>query len=102
MKLLLELRPALEGGHAGIPQENRLLFRGLCQLDGMQVTGLLQSGSRVLAEGLPLVSGEVVRRRLPPDQAVDRMSRVVVSLQQPTHRERLESFSSLLGAIPPL
>jgi len=28
MKLLLELRPAFDG-HAGIPQETRLLFRGL-------------------------------------------------------------------------
>ena len=28
MKVLLELRPALDG-HSGIPQETRLLFRGL-------------------------------------------------------------------------
>ncbi|HEX6705407.1 MAG TPA: glycosyltransferase family 1 protein [Albitalea sp.] len=92
MKILLEMRPALEGGHAGIPQENRLLFRGLCGLDGMSVEGLLQSGGRVLAQGLPGTLNGEERHRLPPDQAVNRMSRVVVSLQQPTRRERLEHW----------
>lgn len=32
IKILLELRPALNG-HAGIPQETRLLFRGLSLLE---------------------------------------------------------------------
>lgn len=52
MKILLELRPAFEG-HAGIPQETRLLFRGLMQLAGTEVEGLLQSGNLVLSKGLP-------------------------------------------------
>jgi len=38
MKILLEMRPALEG-HAGIPQEVRLLFFGLSSLDGIAVDG---------------------------------------------------------------
>jgi hypothetical protein len=60
VRVLLEMRPALEGGHAGIPQENRLLFRGLCGVEGLEVQGLLQCGGRVLAEGLPVVDGEIV------------------------------------------
>jgi glycosyltransferase involved in cell wall biosynthesis len=78
MKILLELRPAL-GGHAGIPQETRLLFRGLAKLDGMQVDGLLQSGNQVLAKGLPARAEAM--RRWPEDRRVDRLSRVVVSLK---------------------
>ena len=97
MKLLLELRPALEG-HAGIPQENRLLFRGLCQLEGLEVQGLLQSSSSVLADGLPMIDGNV-RHSLPSHKEVDHMSRVVVSLQQPTRRERLENWRRTLQSL---
>jgi glycosyltransferase involved in cell wall biosynthesis len=78
MKILLELRPALDG-HAGIPQEARLLFRGLAKLDGLQVDGLLQSGNKVLAKGLPARADAM--RRWPEDRRVDRLSRVVVSLK---------------------
>ena len=97
MKLILELRPALEG-HAGIPQENRLLFRGLCQLEGLEVQGLLQSSSSVLADGLPMIDGNV-RHSLPSHKEVDHMSRVVVSLQQPTRRERLENWRRTLQSL---
>ena len=79
MKILVELRPALEG-HAGIPQEARLLFRGLGQLDGVEVQGLIQSSSRFLTLGLPdsSVPGSPT---LPSHEQIDRLSRVVVSLQ---------------------
>ncbi len=97
MKVLLELRPALDG-HAGIPQENRLLYRGLCQLEGMEVQGLLQSGSDELAGGLPMAGGEV-RHSFSPDREIDHMSRVVVSLQQTTRRERLEGLTRTLRAV---
>jgi glycosyltransferase involved in cell wall biosynthesis len=78
MKILLELRPALDG-HAGIPQETRLLFRGLAQLDGVQIDGLLQSSNQVLAKGLPVRNSAM--RNWPEDRRVDRLSRVVVSLK---------------------
>ena len=52
MKILLELRPALDG-HAGIPQETRLLFRGLRLIDGLDVEGMIIHSGRVLAKGLP-------------------------------------------------
>lgn len=79
MKILLEMRPALLG-HAGIPQETRLLFRALNQIDHIQVEGLIQSGDRVLARGLP---GDPRRAAaLSPDARINRMSRVVISLQR--------------------
>ena len=84
MKILLELRPALEG-HAGIPQETRLLFRGLGQLDGVEVQGLIQSSSRFLAPGLPDPS-VLGGRALSAHEKIDRLSRVVVSLQAPGKR----------------
>jgi glycosyltransferase involved in cell wall biosynthesis len=82
MKILLEMRPALDG-HAGIPQETRLLFRALMRLPGVEVEGLLLTGSRVLAKGLPPDAAP-----LAPDRRLDRLSRVVVSLQ-PGHRVSL-------------
>lgn len=84
------MRPALDG-HAGIPQETRLLFRGLSTLDGMNVEGLLQSSNRVIARGLP-PAGTRAASRLTVDQRIHRLSRVVVSLrasESPRPFERL-------------
>jgi len=50
LRILLELRPAL-GGHAGIPQATRLLFRSLALLDDVRIEGLLQTQERVLSRG---------------------------------------------------
>ncbi|WP_158268156.1 glycosyltransferase family 1 protein [Limnohabitans sp. MMS-10A-178] len=101
MRLLLEMRPALEG-HAGIPQENRLLFRALCTIDDYDVQGLLQSGSRVLAPGLTVERGEMLSS-LPTDDAIDRLSRVVISLQPPSTNERLaRKWGTLLSILSPL
>jgi glycosyltransferase involved in cell wall biosynthesis len=88
LKVLLEMRPALDG-HAGIPQETRLLFRGLAQVPGVEVLGLLQSGNLVVEAGLPLREGRIVAER-GASQHIDRMSRVVVSLQQGPASHRLE------------
>lgn len=87
MRVLLEMRPALDG-HAGIPQETRLLFRTLQQLDGVHVDGLLQSSNRVLAGGLPADG-----RGLPEHRRIHRLSRVVVSLQGGGKRSRLERIA---------
>ena len=91
------MRPALDG-HAGIPQENRLLFSALCGIDDLEVQGLLQSGSRVLAEGLPLVEGEI-QHALPPHEEINRMSQVVVSLQPVTQADRLDRVSRNLRSM---
>lgn len=78
--ILVEMRPAFDG-YAGIPQETRLLFRGLSTLDGVTVEGLLQGGGHVLARGLP-PAGKEGHQPLTPDQQVNRLGRVVISLEQ--------------------
>jgi len=82
LKILLELRPALDG-HAGIPQETRLLFRTLASLPGVELQGLIQSSNKVLPAALP-PEGEITA-----DQGIDRQSRVVVALQQHDQLGRL-------------
>ncbi len=79
IKVLLEMRPALDG-HAGIPQETRLLFRGLRQLPQIEPIGLIQHHSYVLGRGLPPEGKR--RDRLPVHKQLDRLSRVVISLEQ--------------------
>jgi glycosyltransferase involved in cell wall biosynthesis len=74
------MRPALDG-HAGIPQEARLLFRGLSLIDDVTVEGLIQSSGRILAEGLPTKPG-LFSGPLSEDRKINRLSRVVISLQQ--------------------
>jgi glycosyltransferase involved in cell wall biosynthesis len=78
--VLLEMRPALEG-HAGIPQETRLLFRGLSLLRGIEVEGLMQSSERVLAKGLN-VSKPGWFEGLSRDKQLGRLGQVVISLEQ--------------------
>lgn len=94
MQLLLEMRPALDG-HAGIPQGTRLLFRGLRQLPGVQVQGLLQSGNLVLEAGLAMRGGQLVEPADAMDR-IDRLSQVVVSLQQGPASHRLEHWRKRL------
>ncbi len=102
MKLLLELRPAFDG-HAGIPQETRLLFRGLAGMPDTEVLGLLQSASLPIEPGLPLKNGNPVPG-LPAAEQVERLSRVVVSLQPQgmngleNTRRRLRRYAGPLAA----
>jgi glycosyltransferase involved in cell wall biosynthesis len=78
IRVLMEMRPALEG-HAGIPQETRLLFRGLSMLEDISVEGLIQSNQWVLARGLPPgASGNTMEVH----RQFDRLGRVVISLEQ--------------------
>jgi glycosyltransferase involved in cell wall biosynthesis len=80
LRILLELRPAL-GGHAGIPQATRLLFRSLALLEDVRVEGLLQSGEQVLTPGLP-PRGAGWFGGLPTDQQLNRLARVVIAIEQ--------------------
>src|SRR5580698_1325623 len=77
LRILLELRPAL-GGHAGIPQATRLLFRSLAPLDGVRIEGLLQSGERLLSVGLP-PRGSGWLSALTKDRELNRLGRVVIA-----------------------
>jgi hypothetical protein len=79
LRILVELRPAL-GGHAGIPQATRLLFRNLALLDNIHVEGLLQSGQRPLTAGLP-TPGPRLLGQLSTDQELNRLSRVVIAIE---------------------
>ena len=76
------MRPAL-GGHAGIPQATRLLFRSLALLDDVHVEGLLQTHQRVLSSGLP-PRGQRWMGKLSSDQQMNRLGRVVIALEQGT------------------
>ena len=83
------MRPALDG-YSGIPQETRLLFRGLARTEGVEVIGLLQSGNLVLEPGLPLGQDGAPTAELSATDQANRLSRVVVSLQQGPSAHRFE------------
>lgn len=93
VRVLLELRPALDK-HAGIPQQTRLLFRGLSLLEGIRVEGLIQSSMNALREGLPVRC--VSRRPLPRHRQIDRLSCVVIMLEQRFLRSRFSVVPALL------
>lgn len=99
VKVLLEMRPALEK-HAGIPQQTRLLFRGLSLLDEFSLEGLIQSGSHALGRGLP-TNGRYWNVSLPRHKEIDRLARVVIMLEQPFRRSHfsvpLLALRRLLG-----
>jgi glycosyltransferase involved in cell wall biosynthesis len=82
LRVLLEMRPAL-GGHAGIPQATRLLFRSLALLEEVRVEGLLQTHDRVLNSGLP-VRESGWKGKLSTDQQLNRLGRVVIAIEQGT------------------
>lgn len=99
MRILLEMRPAFDG-HAGIPQETRLLFRGLASIEGCRVEGMIQSSNRYLSKGLaahsrPILPGRV-EPALPEHRKLDRLSRVVVSLQDDQPRTRYGRMTKAL------
>ena len=77
-KVLLELRPAFDG-FAGIPQETRLLFRGLRMLESVRVAGMLQMSHRILAKGTVSRGLFFNEQRLPEYRKLNRYSRVVIS-----------------------
>jgi glycosyltransferase involved in cell wall biosynthesis len=79
LKILVELRPALDG-HAGIPQESRLLFRGLRLIPDFSVEGMIQSSGRRLHRGLSTRDSSL-RDENKINQKLNRLSRVVVSLE---------------------
>jgi hypothetical protein len=102
MKILLELRPAFDG-HAGIPQETRLLFRGLSKLDGCSVEGLMQSSNRLLSKALPAPGKPLAPGRIGPSipehRKLDRLARVVVSLQHNPPKTPLDRIAKSLRLI---
>jgi glycosyltransferase involved in cell wall biosynthesis len=94
LRILLELRPAL-GGHAGIPQATRLLFRSLAPLENFSVEGLLQSGERVLTRGLP-PHGAGWFGPLSKDQELNRFARIVIAIEQGSWNSRLHATAQTI------
>lgn len=93
--LLLEMRPALDG-FAGIPQETRLLFRGLSMIDGVKVEGMIQTSGRRLAPGLSLRKKRRFGMRLSEARQINRYSRVVISLADKPFRTVVDSMLDYL------
>lgn len=91
-KVLLEMRPALEG-FAGIPQEVRLLFRGLRKIDSVEVEGMLQTSRRILSKGIPERPG-LFSRKLSSDRKINRHSRVIISMAEKPYQT---SFDAIIG-----
>ena len=91
IKVLVEMRPAFDG-FAGIPQEVRLLFRGLRQLPHIDVEGFLQTSSRFLSPGLSdRRVGKVSATR-----AINRYSKVIVSLAEQPHENAFDKLRRLI------
>lgn len=94
IKVLLEMRPALEG-FAGIPQETRLLFRGLRSIESFDVEGLLQTYRKRLARGTSLKPGLFEATlsqvgRYTQARRYNRYSNVIISLTEKPHKNVLE------------
>jgi glycosyltransferase involved in cell wall biosynthesis len=90
-KILLELRPALEG-FAGIPQEARLLFLGLRSIPNNDVQGMIQTSHTILSRGTTSgwnwtrLEGASAARRF------NRYSRFIVSMMEKPYRTFLDKI----------
>jgi glycosyltransferase involved in cell wall biosynthesis len=93
IKVLLEMRPALEG-FAGIPQEVRLLFRGLRKIDSVDVEGMIQTSHRRLARGI--AEKKWFHQTPTPARRYNRFSNVIISLAEKPYRNVLEVIVDFL------
>lgn len=94
IRVLLEMRPAMEG-FAGIPQEVRLLFRGLSKIDSVRVNGMVQHPHRILSRGVK--EGGWFSKILSPAKKINRYSRVIISLAEVPYRNVLEMTISWIS-----
>jgi glycosyltransferase involved in cell wall biosynthesis len=91
-RVLVELRPAFDG-YAGIPQETRLLFRGLRSLRSLDVIGLLQMSQRILVRGTSAGMNFLFANRwLSEARKINRYSRVVISAAERPFQTILDRF----------
>ncbi|SFI17850.1 hypothetical protein SAMN04515618_112129 [Collimonas sp. OK307] len=87
IKVLLEMRPALEG-FAGIPQEVRLLFRGLRKIESVDVEGMLQTSHRRLARGTS--DAGFFWKKISTARRYNRFSNVIISMAEKPYRNILD------------
>ena len=90
IKILLDLKPTFDG-YGGIPQETRLLFRGLCSMDNCEVDGLIQHGSRELKSAVSSKS-----KKISVSKRINRLSRVIVSIYEKPYQSL---FDDVVGAV---
>ncbi|MEO6172342.1 MAG: glycosyltransferase family 1 protein [Arenimonas sp.] len=76
IKILLDLKPAFDG-YAGIPQETRLLFRGLRTIASCEVEGLIQHGGLHLRSAIPQKNNKYSNAT-----KINKLSQLVVSVYQ--------------------
>ena len=91
VSILVEMRPALEG-FAGIPQEVRLLFRGLRGIGGLEVEGLLQTSHRFLSSGM---TDRDLKKAARPF-ALNRYSKVIVSMAEQPYENVFDRLTRFL------
>jgi len=84
IKVLLEMRPAMDG-FAGIPQEVRLLFSGLKNIEKIEVEGLLQTSHRPLSKGIIRKPG-FFEKNLSEARRYNRFSNVIISIAEKPYR----------------
>lgn len=77
IKVLIEMRPALDG-FAGIPQECRLLFRGLSSAGHIEVEGLMQTSLRFLSPGMQWP--RTTNCNVSESERINRYSRLVLAI----------------------
>ena len=87
IRVMLEMRPSLDG-FAGIPQEVRLLFRGLCKIDAVQVEGMIQHSQRSLARGTR--EPGFFQRWQSEARRINRYSQVIISMAEKPYRNVIE------------
>lgn len=89
-RILLDLKPAFDG-YAGIPQETRLLFRGLRSMDEYDVEGLIQHGGRKLRTGIK------PKKHLKNAKRINRLSKVIVSVYEQPYRNLYEAIGDAIN-----
>jgi hypothetical protein len=91
-KVLMELRPALEG-FAGIPQETRLLFAAFQDIETVECWGLINHGGRRLSKAIDprqrLLESRIHKR-------INRLSRFVVSVKARPHRTLFQRIEDMI------
>jgi hypothetical protein len=91
IKVLVDLKPGLDG-YAGIPQETRLLFRGLRSTAEYSTEGLIQHGGRMLKAAIPMC-----KPALSTSRRISLLSRAIVSLHEKPYSNLLEGIADVMG-----
>lgn len=94
-KVLLELRPAMEG-FAGIPQETRLLFSILKSIEGIEAEGMIQRGGGPFLLPALKEKDKVFRMDYPMARAMNKMSKTVLSAYEKPEITKLEKIRNFL------